>query len=276
MSNLTTKALFQREDVKQKFAEMLGKKAQGFMTSVLQIVNNSTHLQGADPMSVYNCAAVAATLDLPINNSLGFAWIVPYKGQAQFQIGWKGLVQLAQRTGQYLSINVVDVYENQFKFYDALTEELDADFKTKGIGKIVGYCAYFKLINGFEKKVYWTKEDVEAHAMRFSKNAKGGVWKDDFHAMAKKTVLKNTLSKWGILSIEMQTAVIADQAVIKDADSMDVQYQDNPEFTEHVEIDKEAERIEILISECETPEQLENLKKEVESKYHNLFNNESK
>jgi recombination protein RecT len=228
-NQITVKQFFAKDAVKSKFEELLGKKANGFVTSVLQVVNNNNLLQKATPESVYNCAAVAATLDLPINNSLGFAWIVPYGGQAQFQIGWKGLVQLANRTGQYKAINVVEVYENQFKSFNRLTEELDADFTQEPSGKIVGYVAYFKLLNGFEKTSYWSVADVEKHAKRFSKTYGGGVWKSDFDAMAKKTVLKNTLSKWGILSIEMQTATIADQAVIKDAETLDVEYIDASE-----------------------------------------------
>jgi recombination protein RecT len=178
---------------------------------------------------------------LSINQNLGHAYIIPYKekkqndqGQwvescvAQFQIGWKGIVQLAQRSGQYKAINVIEVHENQFKKYNQLTEELEADFSIDGTGEIVGYVAYFSLINGFEKTVYWSKTKVEQHAQKFSKTYSNpkGVWKQDFDAMAKKTVLKNTLSKWGVLSIEMTTAVQVDQAVIKDAETLDVDYVD--------------------------------------------------
>lgn len=237
MSNqLTTKQFFAKDSVKAKFNELLGKKASGFITSVLQVVSTNQLLQNATPESIYNCAAIAATLDLPINSSLGFAWIVPYKGQAQFQMGWKGFVQLANRTGQYKSINVIEVYENQFKSFNRLTEELDADFTLQPSGKVVGYVAYFKLINGFEKTSYWSMDDVINHAKRFSKtySSTNSVWKTDFDAMAKKTVLKNTLSKWGILSIEMQTATITDQAVIKDHETMDVDYVDTGRDMAHI------------------------------------------
>jgi len=227
MSNITTKDFFAKESVKAKFEELLGKRATGFITSVMQVTNGNNYLAKADPISIYNAAAMAATLDLPINNNLGFAWIVPYGNQAQFQIGWKGLVQLAQRTGQYKAINVIDVYENQFTSFNSLTEELKADFSIEGEGKIIGYVAYFRLVNGFEKTCYWSAEKVEKHGKRFSKSFSSGPWKTDFDAMAKKTVLKSTLSKWGILSIEMQNAFIADQAVIKDIDSMDISYPDN-------------------------------------------------
>lgn len=222
MSNeVTIKSLMKRDEVQKKFEELLGKKAQGFISSVLQVVNRSKHLKSADPKTVLNAAATAAILDLPIDPNLGFAWIVPYKGQAQFQIGWKGFVQLAQRTGQYHRINVVEVYENQFKSYNVLTEELDADFMKDAKGDVVGYAAYFKLTNNFEKLVFWTKSKVIAHAKKYSKSYGSSLspWSDEdqFGAMAKKTVLKNTLSKWGIMSIEFKTAVMSDQAVQNEA-----------------------------------------------------------
>jgi len=228
MSNLTVKAIFEKDSVKSKINEMLGKKAPGFITSVLQVTSNNALLTKADPISVYNAAMIAATLDLPINQNLGFAWIVPYKGQAQFQMGWKGYVQLAQRTGQYSRINVVKVYESQFKGFNALHEELDADFNIQPTGKVVGYAAYFRLVNGYEKTVYWTIEQVQEHGQRFSQsfNGNSSPWKSDFDAMAMKTVLKHTLSKWGILSIEMQKATTVDQAVVTDYETEQIEYVD--------------------------------------------------
>lgn len=230
-NQIQVKQFFNRDGVKAKFQELLGAKSTGFITSVMQVVNGNNYLQKASPESIYNAAAMAATLDLPINNNLGFAWIVPYGNQAQFQMGWKGYVQLAQRTGQYKAINVIEVYESQFNAYNRLTEELDADFTQNPAGSVVGYVAYFKLLNGFEKTAFWTVEEVKAHGKKFSKtfDQRGGVWASNFDAMAKKTVLKNTLSKWGILSIEMQQAVIVDQAVINDAETLDVEYVDGSE-----------------------------------------------
>ena len=230
-NQLAVKDFFLRDDVKKKFQELLGQKSVGFITSVMQVVNNNNLLQKASPASIYNAAAMAATLDLPINQNLGFAWIVPYGNAAQFQIGWKGMIQLANRTGQYKAINVTEVYENQFTSFNRLTEELDADFSIVGSGSVVGYVAYFKLLNGFEKTVFWTTEEVKQHGAKFSKtfNQANGVWKTNFDAMAKKTVLKNTLAKWGILSIEMQNAVIADSAIINDVETLDVEYVDGGE-----------------------------------------------
>jgi len=252
MNQLTTKQFFAQDNVKGKFQELMGKNAAQFITSVLQVVNSSSLLSKATPETIYNAAAMAATLNLPINQNLGFAWIVPYRGQAQFQMGWKGFVQLAQRTGQYLRINVTEVYANQFKSYNNLTEELYADFGIDGTGEIVGYAAYFKLINGFEKTVYWSKLKVNNHALKYSQAYKSGTgmtpWEDadQFNEMAKKTVLKNTLSKWGILSIEIQNAVITDQAVVKNPETLDVQYIDNEG------VNKETERLTLLLTDCKT------------------------
>lgn len=253
MSNI--KQFFDREDVKGKFKEMLGKRAPQFITSVLQIATSNKLLENVDPLSIYNSAAIAATLDLPLNNNLGFAWIVPYAGKAQFQLGWKGLVQLAQRTGQYKRINVTEVYANQFKSWNSLTEELDADFSIDGTGPVVGYCAYFRMVNGFEKLVYWSIDKVKAHGKRYSKSFGNGPWKDEFDKMAKKTVLKNTLSQWGILSIEMQTAFKVDQGVVNDPDTVDVTYVDSTDQP----VNKEEERVRLMIADCATSDELDKL-----------------
>lgn len=230
-NKLTTKDLFGQKSIQQRFEAILGKKAQGFISSVLQVINSNNLLSKADPTTVLNAAATAASLDLPINPNLGFAWIVPYKGQAQFQIGWKGFVQLALRTGQYQRINATEVYENQFRSFNRLTENLDADFNIEGEGEIVGYAAYFKLNNGMEKMAYWSKKEVIKHAKKYSKAYEKSFspWQDadQKHAMALKTVLKNTLAKWGIMSIEMQTAQLADQAVQSQEGQYD--YVDNEE-----------------------------------------------
>lgn len=240
----SVRSIFASDIAQKKFTEMLGKKAQGFITSILQIVNSNSKLGEADPWTVYYAACTAATMDLPINQNLGFAWIVPYKHQgvqqAQFQMGYKGYNQLALRTGQYLRLNAIPVYPNQFKSWNNLTEELEADFSIEGEGDPVGYLAYFKLINGFEKTVYWSKARVLKHAKKYSQSFEHatGKWKTDFDAMALKTVLKNALSKWGILSIEMQKAILVDQAVILDEDGDSLTFPDNPPDEEEKPEDK--------------------------------------
>jgi recombination protein RecT len=230
MANIVAlKQMMESSAVKEKLSSLLNRRPDAFISSALQAVSGNSYLEKADPRTVLNACATAAALDLPINKNLGFAWIVPYKGNAQFQMGWRGYVQLALRTGQYLRINVTPVYKNQAPIYNSLTEEFNADFSVDGEGEAVGFVAYFKLINGFEKTVYWTKEKVHQHANKYSKtySGKNSVWKTDFEAMACKTVLKNTISKWGIMSIELQKAVLADQAVVLDDDTY--QYPDNEE-----------------------------------------------
>jgi recombination protein RecT len=285
----TAKSLFNQDNVKTRFAEILGKKSVGFIASVLQCTAQNSSLAKADPNSILQAAMIAATLDLPINANLGFAYIIPYDNsikdkdgnwqkitQGQFQVGWRGFVQLAQRSGQYLKINVVEVFQNQFKSYNTLTEELDADFSIDGEGDIVGYVAYFKLLNGFEKTVYWSKAKVTAHAQKYSKAFSSqygkSPWKDvdQFHEMAKKTVLKNTLSKWGPLSIEMQTAMKTDQAVIKDADTQDIDYSD----VEPLQIeDPENKRFGLMVDDCKTVAELEKLRDSISNDVQNdLYN----
>ena len=235
---LAIKKFFEGEAVKKKFAEVLGKKSTGFITSVMSVVNSNKLLQGASPESIYAAAAVAATLDLPVNPNLGYAWIVPYKAQAQFQIGWKGIIQLAHRTAQYERINVVPVYASQFVSYNTMTEELVLK-EGEETGDPVGYAAYFRLKNQFEKTKYWPREKVLKHARRYSKSFDNGPWKTHFDEMACKTVLKNTLSQYGQLSVEMQQAIAYDQAVIKPNESGDPvvsEYVDAVDLTEQKEI----------------------------------------
>lgn len=264
----TTKDLFGQRSIQERFEKLLGKKAQGFISSVLQIVNTSKQLQEVDPGTVLNAAATAAALDLPINQNLGFAWIVPYKGKAQFQMGWKGFVQLALRTGQYKAINAVKVHENQFKSYNALTEELNADFSKDGEGEVVGYAAYFKLLNGMEKTCFWTKAAVIKHAKKYSQaySQKFSPWQDpdQFDAMCLKTVIKSMISKWGIMSIEMQTAQLADQAVVEEEGKF--MYVDNEqESLSQANEAEEETRVIGFIDKCETLDELSMLTSDLPS-----------
>jgi recombination protein RecT len=153
----------------------------------------------------------AAILKLPINKSLGFAWIIAYKGAPQFQIGYKGLIQLALRTGQYRIINADLVYEGEYQSVNKLTGEFDLS-GVKRSEKVVGYFAHFELLNGFSKTLFMTKERVEMHAAKYSKSYSysSSPWKTEFDAMAIKTVLGNLLKKYGVMSIEMANAVSSD------------------------------------------------------------------
>lgn len=253
---LTAKQFFQQDAVKKKFDELLGKRSSAFMTSVLQIVNNNSYLQNASPQSIFNAACVAATLDLPINNNLGFAYIVPYGKDAQFQMGYRGFIQLAQRSGQFKTISASPIYEGQLIEENPLTG-FEFDFKQPKKGEPIGYAAYFKLLNGFEKTLYMTTDELKQHGMRFSQTFKRGqgLWKDDFESMALKTVLKLLLSKFAPLSVDMQKAVITDQGIIENPETLDVAYSDNLE----PEINHELERATKMIESTTTVEKLESL-----------------
>lgn len=268
-SQLTTKALFSQENIKAKFQEMMGKKAQGFITSVLQIVASNDQLSKADPMSVYNAAAMAATLDLPLNNNLGFAYIIPfnqkqsdgsYKSVAQFQIGYKGFIQLAQRSGQFKTISAAPIYEGQIVEENPLTGFV-FDFTKKKSETIIGYAAFFSLVNGFEKTLYMSIDQIKKHGSKYSKtfSKQYGLWNTDFESMAIKTVTKLLLAKYGPMSIEMQKAVISDQGVINDAETEDITYVDN----ESIIVDKEAERVVLMINDATSISQLNALGEQI-------------
>lgn len=215
----TVKGMLETPAFKKKFEEMLGKKAAGFISSIIAVTNSSNYLMKADPATVIGAAAQAAMLDLPINQSLGFAYIVPYKGAAQFQLGYKGYIQLAQRTDKYVDIGSATVYEGELETKNRLLGRFEFGEKTSD--KVIGYLAYFKLKNGFEKYLFMTIDEAQKHAQKYSQNYKGGTDKwglADFNVMAEKTVLKRLLSKFGPLSIEdvhMAQAVSNDGAVIR-------------------------------------------------------------
>lgn len=274
---LQVKRLLSQDNVKQRFTDMLGKKAQGFLVSVMNCVNNCKELQNADPQSVLMAAATAATLDLPIDQNLGRAYIIPYnqsykddKGKwqkkkvAQFQIGYKGFIELAQRTGQFRYIHATDVRKGEMTNNNRLTGELqfewvqDEDERKKL--DIVGYVSSFGLINGFTSNLYMTKKGVDAHAKKYSQSFKNnsGVWADDYESMAKKTVTKLNLNKNAPLSIQMQTAIQADQAVItEDAEYSYVDNKELPRDPHEMAILKEEKRTIEYINSCDTLEKLE-------------------
>ena len=225
------KDFFDKPAVQAKMRELFEKNAASFGTSIMQIVNSNAMLLDAEPMSIFNAACMAATLNLPVNNNLGFAYIVPYRNkgrmEAQFQLGYKGFIQLAQRSGQFKRINTCPVYDTDAE--EDVYQRLTSLIPRKPSGQIIGYIAYFQLLNGYEANLTMTMEELEAHAKRYSQTYKRGfgVWADNFEAMAKKTVIKLLLSQQAPLSIEMQKAVLSDQSVIKDVTAEQFDYIDN-------------------------------------------------
>lgn len=233
------KSLMANDAVKAKFNEILGNNGNAFISSVVTLATTSK-LQECEPNSILSCAITAATLNLQINPNLGFACIIPYKNKdkmvAQFQVMAKGLLQLALRSGQFKTINVVEVYDGELQFVNKLTGEISLSGERKN-NKIVGYCSYFELLNGFSKTLYMTVEEINEHAKKFSKTYtfSTGAWSTNFEGMARKTVLKLILSRYAPLSVEMERAILADQAVIQtpEGDSMD--------FTQFTYVDNEVE-----------------------------------
>lgn len=209
--------------------------AGSFAASVLDLYSSEKSLQTFKAADVFRECLKAASLKLPISKQLGFAYIVPYKGIPSFQIGYKGLIQLAMRTGAYKYINAGAVYDGEFKSADKLTGAVDISGDAIS-DNVVGYFAYIETINGFSKALYWTKDKVISHARKFSKSYQQGaaIWRDSFDEMAIKSVLRNLLSKWGVMSIEMVNAINADETAgladkaINDGGT-DVEYEVQPE-----------------------------------------------
>lgn len=222
---LTVGNIVGRDSVKKRFSEVLGKRSPQFISSILSLANGK--LKGCDPNSIVGSCMIAATLDLPVNPELGLAHLVPYRNkgklEAQFQLGYKGLTQLAIRSGQYKHLNTCPVYEGQLVRYNKLTGELEIDPEVADEGEPIGYAAYLQTVAGYSHAVYWTREQIEKHAHRFSQAVKKGrpdsPWATDFDAMAQKTVLKHLISRWGPMSVDLQGAVRFDQSVARGMDA---------------------------------------------------------
>jgi recombination protein RecT len=221
-------ALINSAGIQSRFREVLGKRAPQFISSVLQV--GHTLGPDCDPHSIIGGAMQAATLDLPINKNLGFAWLVPFRDKgvkkAQFQMGYRGYIQLALRTGQYARMNAGAINRECVGGWDEVGERV-LDFSKYDPRKpAAGYFFAFRMVNGYTKVAYWSKEEVEEHARRYSQSYRGGYdspWKTHFDEMATKTVIANELRQWGILSVEMQSALASDSAIIEGID--------NPAFT---------------------------------------------
>lgn len=224
--NQMMSSLLDGEKLRGRFEELLGKRTPQFISAVVSLVNADTNLQKAfyeAPMTVIQAALKAATFDLPIDQNLGYAYIVPFgksfktpdgqwakKTEATFILGWKGMHQLALRTGAYKVINVVDIREGELKSYNRLTEEVDIKFVEDEDEReklpVIGYLGYYRLVNGAEKTIYMTKKQIENHEKKNRKgDSMGKGWRDDWDAMARKTVYRRLIGKWGVMSIDYQS-----------------------------------------------------------------------
>lgn len=250
------------QNVVARIEEVLGERAPQFVSTLISISNSNVLLRNASPESLLGSAMTAATLDLPITPSLGYAYIVPYnnkkvveekytdnKGvervrkstiwvtEAQFQMGYKGFIQLAQRSGHYQTINATDVREGEIISQDRLSGEIEfawmEDVQEREKLPVIGYASFFRLTTGFTKTMYMSNEDLQKHAKKYSQSYKKGygLWVDNFDAMAIKTVLKLLISKYGPMSVQMQQAILADQAATGEDG---FEYVDNLQTTDHL------------------------------------------
>lgn len=225
-----------QEAVKANVESVVGvKDSQRFISSVVSAVQTNPALAECSNSSILSAALLGHSLDLPQSPQIGMFYLLPFRGkngvEATFQLSYRGMLQLAMRSGQYKFMNVTDIREGELVSYNPIEDvyefKAETDFNKRNALPIIGYYAFFEMVNGFRKGIYWSKEQVDAHAKKYSATyRKGyGLWSTDFDAMAKKTMLRQLISKWGIMSVEMQKAYEGDQAVIRDDGTPD--YIDN-------------------------------------------------
>lgn len=259
------KSLLATEAIRKQMKSLLGDKAGHFMMAIVGVVEGTPQLQDCEPQSIINSAIASATLDLPIEKNLGYAYIVPYKDKAQFQMGYKGYIQLALRSGQYKYINSIEIKEGELENYNLLTGEFNfkfiEDINQRLEAKTIGYASYIEFTNGFRNTLYMTKEQVLDHAEKYSqsygtdlkKGYSSSNWSKNFDAMALKTVLKLNLSKFGALSVSVQKALQIDGSSIKsisEEGAINVEYVDNTneenKIIGDIELATNEEKLELL------------------------------
>lgn len=248
--------------VKNRLNEVLGNRAAPFVSAIINVCNGNEQLQRCDTRSIIGAAMLIAVLNLSPTPSLGQAYIVPFKGKATFQIGTRGLIQLAHRTGKYVALHAGKVYEGQLRGFNPITGEPITGEKLSD--EVVGYVAYMRLNNGFEKTLYMTVAEIEAHAEKYSQSysydkrsgKKNSTWSTHFDAMASKTVLKKLLNTWGVLSADMASAIQGDQSVVDDNTFTYVDNKGNVQDRKTLYID-EPEPEETTITNLQTGEVIE-------------------
>ena len=238
------KAILNSQSIKAQIRNSMKENSGAFMSSMLDLYSGDSYLQNCDPMLVAQECLKAAALKLPITKSLGFAYVVPYKNSPTFIIGYKGLIQLAQRSGHYRTINAGIVYEGEFIGRNKLTGEIDLSGERTG-DEVEGYFAYFELLNGFKKTYYMTKPEVVAHMERYSPSATGAKaqyspWRTEFDKMAQKTVLRRLIGTYGVMSIEMMNVMAGDNVT---ATAINIQ-REAEQNANKITIDTSAEAVE--------------------------------
>ena len=213
-----------------------GKDGQRFISAVVSAVNANTELQECSNQSILSCALLGEGLKLSPSPQLGHYYMVPFDDKkrgkvAQFILGYKGYIQLAIRSGQYKRINVLAIKEGELINFDPLTEDIEVNFiiddREREAAPTIGYYAFFEYINGFRKAIYWSREKMKLHAETYSKGYRKktgySFWERDFDSMAYKTMLRQLISKWGIMSVDMQQAHIFDGAAVEDGEPVYVE-----------------------------------------------------
>lgn len=257
MSEQTAMSVYLSNDkTKNYLKSILGERTGQFITSLTSLAGSSKALKNCDRNSLLACALKATSMELPFDQNLGFAWCVPYKTTATFQVGVKGYIQLALRTGQYQSLNARDVRQGEFCERDFVGDPIikwlsDEERANK---EIIGFMAGLQLVNGFKKVIYWSISEIEKHAERYSQsyrkykktgNKDDAIWASQFEKMAEKTVLKALISRYGIMSTDMQTAVKSDQSKINidlETGKENIEYIDNPEVITTQNLSTEEQR----------------------------------
>lgn len=244
------KNLLANQGMQNLFADALNENKDRFLASIIDLYNGDTYLQGCNPKEVAMEALKAATLNLPINKSLGYAYIVPFKNKGkltpQFQIGYKGYIQMAQRSGQYKALNAGIMYEGMEIKRDFLRGTFEIIGEPKS-DKVLGYFAYFQLLNGYEKAIFMTKDEVTEHAKRYSQayGSDYSPWKKQFDEMGQKTVIKKLLSKYGVLTTEFQDAVKEeeDREVLRATENNAMLEMTDPDEEEAIEVNPDTGEI---------------------------------
>lgn len=202
------KNLINSDDVKLEFAKVLKDEADHYRNSIINLVSRDKELSECEPRTVIDACLTAAASGLAMDKDLEYVSLVPNKKKANLALLYKGYIQLLLRTGEYKAINVIEVFEGQLKFWNPLEEEFDIDVNSKKSDAVIGYAGYFQMLNGFRKQVFWSRENMDGFMENnFKRDPR---WKSDYKAMAKRTVIRNMLSKWGSLSTEMQKIYLED------------------------------------------------------------------
>lgn len=284
-------AYLTQDAVKNNINQVVGgKNGQKFISSVVSAVQANPQLQECTNSSILSAALLGSSLNLTPSPQLGQFYFVPYKNkkagvtEAQFIIGYKGLIQLAIRSGYYKKLNVLSIKEGELVRFDPLEEEIEVqlidDEDTREKAPTIGYYAFFEYTNGFRKAIYWSKAKMQSHAERYSQGYKSDLkdgtsytfWSKDFDAMAYKTMLRQLISKWGIMSIDLQTAFESDNAVIHEdgtktfVDTEEAPALAAPEETAAPDPNSTVQRAEEIINRAEEKIEAERKQKAAEKK----------